>query len=347
MKLFVLRLAFLFAVAFFLINPQKMEAQANQNESTMDLNSAIWDFCIYISQKIPSGHLTVVDTVNSPSQSLGNYISDQVTDLLLNRARLRMVSRQDFERILSEQNAQASLNFDDETTAKIGHNIGWQTIIFGGVEPLQSTYHLSLRAVEVETGTLLGSRSYLLTGNDPVLVNAVNPDITIQNLNERDSILAPFDGRQSDFELEVRTNKNVYYDQELLFITLRSSLDCYFVVYHLDVFNKMQLIFPNRWDVGTNSLQAGRERVIPDNTYFLLHAPYGEERILVYASERPISIPDEQYRSRAITEEYLAAPEAIWQGGDGTRTMAVKPKGAARQVSYIILPGNPAAGKTE
>ena len=336
-------MALIFVSTLFLaglVLPQTVRAQDNRTVGTVTLDIALMDFSSYMVNKLPAGTVTAVDVMDTPIDRLGNYIADKLTDLLINNAGLRIISRQDFEKVLVDQNIQTSLHFDDDSTAKIGHIMGWQYIIFGVVDPMQNSYHLSLRAVEVETGVILGSKSYSLIGNDPVLVNIVNPAMSIQKLNERDSILTPFDGEQNDFSLSVRTNKSVYYDQEFLTISLRSTMNCYFVVFHLDADNNMQVIFPNRLEKNTNSLRAGVERIIPENSYYLLQAPFGEERILVYASEQPITIPDSQYRSRSITEEYLADPQAIWAGGDDTVAPANKSKAATSQTSYILLPGS-------
>jgi len=338
MKRLMVMIALVLSLAFALINPQAARAQ-NQMANAITLDAALRDFSAYIVQRLPANSITAVNALETPVSRLGNYITDKLSDLLVNWAGLKIISRQDFEKVITEQNAQTALHFNDDSTAKIGHLMGWNNIIYGVVDPLQDTYHLSLRAVDVETGALLGSKTYLLIGNDPVLVNIVNPSLTVQRLHERDMILAPFDGGQNDFRLTLSTNKTVYYDQDYLYIHLRSEKDCYFVVYHLDANNYMQVIFPNRWETGTNLLKAGVERVIPENTFFLLHAPYGEERVLVYASEQPIRIPDSQYRSTAISEEYLSAPGAIWRGGDGIRALAVKPRGATSQISYTLLPG--------
>jgi energy-converting hydrogenase Eha subunit F len=75
---------------------------------------------------------------------------------------------------------------------------------------------------------------------------------------------------------------------------------------------------------------------------FDLHAPFGEERVLVYASERPIGIPPEQYEPKPLTREYMSNPQAPWQSGgvpaDG-KAVTVRPRGAAGQFSYSLLPG--------
>jgi len=327
--------ALICAAALFLA-AQGAAAQM-QWPGAIGLNAAIADFSVYMNGRLSGDTFTAVADIETPVEKLGNYISDRLTDLLFNNTGLRMISRQDYEKVLTEQNIQTGA-FNDETTAKIGHNMGWRTIIYGSVEPLQDSYHLFLRAVDVETGELQGSKSYVLTGNDPVLVNIVNPNIPVERITERESWLAPFNGKKNDFELNITTNKTVYYDSELMTITLSASVDCYFVVYHLDIDNNMQVIYPNRWERDMNYLQADVERVIPENTAFLLHEPYGEERILVYASENPINIPEDQYRARSITKEYIEAPEAIWRGGDGTRSLTITPRGATGQVSYSILP---------
>jgi hypothetical protein len=318
---------------------QTTREQASAIDGSVRLDAAIGDFSAYIAgRSLPNVTLTAVAVMNTPVQRLGNYVADKLSDSLLNNTGLRMVSRQDFERILAEQNIQLGGAVSDDTAVRIGHNLGWRTIIYGAVEPLSDAYHLSLRAVDVESGELRGSKSYILSGSDPVLVNLVNPNVSVQRLTERESLLAPFKGMQNDFDLQVSTNKTVYYDQENMQITLTANVDCYFVVYHLDIDNNMQVIYPNQWEQGRNTLKAGMPRVIPENSNFDLHPPFGEERILVYASNQPINIPEDQYRARQITREYLTSPQTQWQGGDGTRALTVRPKGATAQVSYSILP---------
>jgi len=319
------------------VEPPQENTQAEQTAGAVNLDAALGDFSTYIAGRLPDGTLTVVAVTEAPAQRLGNYAADELTGSLLNNTKLRMISRLDFERILAEQNIQTNLNFNDDTTAKIGHNLGWQTIIFAGVEPLQEAYRLSLRAVNVETGELQGSKSYMLNGSDPVLISLVNPNITVQRLDEREKILEPFKGKQNDFQLNVSANKTMYYDNEELQITLSANADCYFVVYHLDIDNNMQVIYPNRWERDKNFLKAGTTRIIPEGTRFVLHAPYGEERILVYASTGPMDIPDDQYSSRSISKDYIEHTQTVLRSS--SRGLSVAPRGATGQIVYSILPG--------
>ena len=321
---------------------RKERKQTTATAEMVSLNTAVGEFSVYIAGRLPDNTLTAVAVTEAPVQRLGYYVADELSNSLLNKSALRMVSRQDFDRVVAEQNVQAGGNVDDKTAARIGHNLGWRTIIYAMIEPLDEAYRLALRAVDVETGELRGSKAYILNGSDPILINLVNPNITVQRLTEREALLQPFDGKRNNFALNVTVGKTVYYDNEELFITLRSSEDCYFVVYHLDIDNNMQIIYPNFWEKDKNFLKANTARVIPENTSFALHAPYGEERILVYASVRPFTIPEDQYRSKPVTKDYLASPQALWRiesgGGDSSKALSVVPRGATAQISYTIMP---------
>jgi len=308
-----------------------------------NLDAALEDFSAYIAERLTKDTLTAVAVTDAPLRSIiGNYIADKLMSLLLNNAGLRMVSRQDFERVLAEQYIQAGPNFDEDKTAWIGHNLGWRTIIYTVVNPLQDAYHLSLRAVDVETGELYGTKTYILNGRDPILISMVNPNMNVERLSERETLLQPFDGRYNSFNLTVTANKTVYYDGDEFFVTLRSSEDCYFVLYLLDADNNMEIIYPNFYEKENNFLKANTSKTIPERSVLFLHEPYGEERILVYASPRPFNIPEDQYGKRPITRDLLDSPQALWRiesSDDGSKGMSAAPRGATGQISYTILPG--------
>jgi len=366
---------FLFAIFIFLFSifavyaGGQADASVQPSAGIVNLDAALSEFSGYIAGRVSVTKLTAVAVTDVPVKKLGEYIADELTSKLLNNSGLRMVSRQDFERIITEQNLQAAIDFNDDTTARMGRSLGWQTIVFGTVNPMNDSYRLSLRAVDVETGELRGSRSFTLNGKDPLLISLVNPEISVEKLAERESILQPFSGRSNNFELAVSTNKNVFYDNEEMFITLKANEDCYFVVYHVDVYDNMQVIFPNAWDRNTNFLKADIAKVIPERASYIMCAPFGEERILVYASETQFQIPSEQFRPRSISRDFLDAPDALWHietdddfqdeqydfdfsewpeyegfyyteepGGAFTRGLRTTPRGATSQAVYTILP---------
>jgi hypothetical protein len=127
-------------------------------------------------------------------------------------------------------------------------------------------------------------------------------------LTEQEALLQPFDGKRNNFELHIwpGSQKNGYYDNEELFINLRANEDCYFVVYQVDIDNNMHL--PQLLGDRQKCPQGGGYPDHPGRHQFCASPPYGEERIFVYASQRPFTIPEDQYSPQSISRERLASP---------------------------------------
>lgn len=98
---------------------------------------------------------------------------------------------------------------------------------------------------------------------------------------------APIPAPAQGLRLEAWPNSEsrTYFDGEELKITLWADRDCYVKVYHIDVNNKMQLLYPNSIN-RNNFLPANMEKLIPEpgTTRINVEAPYGQETILVFAS---------------------------------------------------------------
>jgi len=157
-------------------------------------------------------------------------------------------------------------------------------------------------------------------------------------INERNLIADLFNGESNDFDLRVRANKAVYYVNDNLSISIRSNELCYFVVFHLDVNNNIQIIYPNIWEPNMNFIEPGVIRTIPEDADFRIHEPYGEEWILVFAQDRHIDLPSSQPGINSISIDALASSLAIWRSGDDDPENTTKPRGAAAQIIYSVLP---------
>jgi hypothetical protein len=91
---------------------------------------------------------------------------------------------------------------------------------------------------------------------------------------------------QQAFELTAWPNTDTftYIDGDEFKITLLSNRNCYFKVYHIDVNNQMQLIYPNAVN-SNNYLPANQQRTIPEAPMqYIIQAPFGQDTILVVAS---------------------------------------------------------------
>jgi hypothetical protein len=168
---------------------------------------------------------------------------------------------------------------------------------------ITGTYTLLTDSVEVtfklfSDNTLLGSQIFVIPKAE---LDKLGLDIlpanlrTEQEVKKQEEIFAPIataaqgSGRSSGsnallIDVWPNSETRTYYDGEDLLINLWASCDCYVKVYHIDAGGKVQMIFPNRLDAD-NFLRADAEMIIPRSGGFRLHAPFGQETIVVYAQD--------------------------------------------------------------
>jgi hypothetical protein len=137
-----------------------------------------------------------------------------------------------------------------------------------------------------------------------------------------------------DFKVELSSNHGnggTYLDGEMLQLYVRATKDCYIKIYHFDVKGNRQLIFPNSF-MKDNFIKAGALLPFPGPNapfQFLLHEPFGTERIKVVASTTPF----------LNQESDFTATDSLGTGTEGmTRGLSVVPKTATAeaQLSYVI-----------
>jgi hypothetical protein len=126
--------------------------------------------------------------------------------------------------------------------------------------------------------------------------------IDVIEFEEKQEILEPWEGTDNTFNLQVWSNKgdHLFYNGDEMMINLYSDTDCYFMVYSVDVYGNRKLIYPNR-DDKNNFLSAGSRRSIPERSTFKMRDPYGEEFILVFASDTPFENNSNNVIARNIT----------------------------------------------
>jgi len=109
--------------------------------------------------------------------------------------------------------------------------------------------------------------------------------LNIPDTNDKDRP-SPAPGNQKALEISAFPNTDTftYIDGDELKINLISNQNCYFKVYHIDINNKMQLIYPNTANKN-NQLRANQQRTIPEAPVrFNVQEPFGQDTILVIAS---------------------------------------------------------------
>ncbi|GHV90486.1 hypothetical protein AGMMS50268_09890 [Spirochaetia bacterium] len=97
------------------------------------------------------------------------------------------------------------------------------------------------------------------------------------------------------FTLEAWPNSGSYtfFEGDKMRISLYANKDCYFKVYYVDAQDEKQLIYPNSVN-NNNRLQANKVRTIPDDTEYIMGAPFGVESIIVFASDKPLEYSESE-----------------------------------------------------
>jgi curli biogenesis system outer membrane secretion channel CsgG len=112
-----------------------------------------------ISKRINSGTVAVVK-IFSPNENLSLQIIRWLENQLLENRKLTVVSRQQINALLSEQEFGLSGYVDDESAQKIGHLLGAQYVLSGEIITVNGVSLLNVQVLETETAMLIYSKSF-------------------------------------------------------------------------------------------------------------------------------------------------------------------------------------------
>jgi TolB-like protein len=114
----------------------------------------------YLTGKLPNKTKIAFVSMQSPTESLSEYVVNTTIMHLVNKEKFSVIERAELPALQKEQLYQASGEVSDETAVFIGHQLGVQVIITGSLMETGSRYSLRLKAIDVETAEILGTRIY-------------------------------------------------------------------------------------------------------------------------------------------------------------------------------------------
>jgi TolB-like protein len=132
----------------------------NTDNEPQDLDTTIRIGVDYLSSKLPLNTKVAFVSVQSPTENLSNYIIDTAVMHLVNKDSFTVIERSELGVLEKEQLYQMSGEVSDETAVSIGHQLGVQVIITGAIMETGNRYSLRLKAIDVETARILGTRIY-------------------------------------------------------------------------------------------------------------------------------------------------------------------------------------------
>jgi len=235
--------------------------------------------------------------------------------------------------------AVASRGMTVETPAvSSGSGSGINAVVIGSFLPLDTGAEVTLQLVSTsENKIVMSSSRFIVSASElqrrrlSLLPETNNAVITKAQFETKQQAVAPYSGSGNRWNFTVTPDvlDGIYYDGDYMTMRIYSARDCYFRIIHVDVNGNTQVIYPVS-SRDNNFIRAGETRRIPDNTRFRMHAPFGEEMILVSAYDQSF-VPGQS--SGSLSADSIARGLTV---EDSNRT-SITPSVTAR-FSYTILP---------
>ena len=167
--------------------------------------------------------------------------------------------------------------------------------ILGSFSVEGDTVEVLLQLVSEPNNISLGSQRFSIQRSElrALQIDMLPANISTQEEAKKHEGIFSTQVQASSASLKIEAWPNsytyTYFNGEDLLINLIASHDCYFKVYHVDINNKMQMIYPNAIN-RDNRLRANVARTIPeDGMRYNIQAPFGQDSIIVVASNQPFT----------------------------------------------------------
>ena len=112
-----------------------------------------------LEPRLDAGKRIALLPINAADKENGSYAYDTITVLFTNTLKYDMLERARIDAIITEQDFQYSGMVSDETAVSIGKLLGANVIIIGDISGSGNTRRLVFRALDVETGKIVGISS--------------------------------------------------------------------------------------------------------------------------------------------------------------------------------------------
>jgi len=124
------------------------------------LDKKIREASDYLNERIPAGRKIAFISIQSDSSALSEYMIDEFITNAVNDNKHSVVDRQQLDAVRAELNFNMSGEVSDQSAQSVGQMLGAQTIITGKVSKIGKSYRFSIRALEVETVQVQGSKNW-------------------------------------------------------------------------------------------------------------------------------------------------------------------------------------------
>ncbi len=93
-------------------------------------------------------------STDNQNSSVEKYITDALTESVFNTGKVKIIERDNLEKILNEQKLQSSGLVNESQAANIGNIAGVEYVCYGTIKEIENGYTVSARVVDVESGEI-------------------------------------------------------------------------------------------------------------------------------------------------------------------------------------------------
>jgi len=219
-------------------------------------------------------------------------------------------------------------------------NSSVQAVVMGTYSPLDNGAEVSVQLISTSGNrVVLASERFVIPAAElqrrklSLLPEKGSAVISKAEFESKQKAVDPYAGKNNkwDFTVTPEVLDGIYHDNDLMYMRLYSARDCYFRIIHVDVNGDTQVIYPTS-ALDDNFIRAGQTRRLPDNTFYRMGPPYGEELILAAAYEQKFTLNLSSV-SGPLTADRITRGLTVESSNRTTMTPS-----ATAKFSYTILP---------
>jgi len=148
-------------------------------QTAIFLDQALDNCVAQFKNQLPKGGRVAVLKIDSKSDSLTEYVTDNLSAKIVAQKHFTVVERgKTLSALEAEQIYQMSGNVSDETATSIGKQLGAEMVITGSISSRGDLYSLNIRIVQVETTRIQNQYTVNNVKLDPSIAAMTMPSIT-------------------------------------------------------------------------------------------------------------------------------------------------------------------------
>lgn len=93
-------------------------------------------------------------STDDKNSAVEKYITDALTEAVFNTGKVKIIERDNLEKIINEQKLQSSGLVNESQAANIGNIAGVEYVCYGTIKEIENGYTVSVRVVDVESGEI-------------------------------------------------------------------------------------------------------------------------------------------------------------------------------------------------